>query len=106
MPSSRASAVTTEPSSIPKRLRSLAGTITAPRLPTFADSKGAPKKVPEPDIQSHVQGAADVADDCSACYVQDLPASSSGTPEQRREIARKAVLARWAKHKKNQPKPQ
>lgn len=26
------------------------------------------------------------------------------TPEQRREIARKAVIARWAKHKKDQPK--
>jgi hypothetical protein len=28
------------------------------------------------------------------------------SPEQRREIARKAVLARWAKHKKDFQKPQ
>jgi hypothetical protein len=27
------------------------------------------------------------------------------TPERRSEIARKAVLARWAKHKKDQQKP-
>jgi len=28
------------------------------------------------------------------------------TPEQRSEIARKAVLARWAKHRKDQQKPE
>jgi hypothetical protein len=28
------------------------------------------------------------------------------TPEQRSAIARKAVLARWAKHKKDQQKPE
>src|ERR1700757_1190013 len=38
MPSSRSSATRILPSSIPNRLRNLAGTTMAPRLPTFADS--------------------------------------------------------------------
>jgi hypothetical protein len=37
-PSSRSSAMTTVPSSMPKRLRNLAGTTIAPLFPTFADS--------------------------------------------------------------------
>src|SRR5438046_2042535 len=38
IPSSFSSAMTIVPSSMPKRLRSFAGTTIAPRLPTFADS--------------------------------------------------------------------
>jgi len=64
------------------------------------------------DNPDHVQVRAiegeqlTVLDRCLLCGSPSPSRLIVLSPEQRSEIARKAVLARWAKHKKDQQKPQ